>query len=289
MKREVFSTVERNLRKKGYIVKCFDTALEAADYIEASISNETIGFGGSMTLEKMGLYERLSKRNTVYWHQRIPEGKTDIDVRVEANAANIYISSVNGLAETGEIINIDGNCNRVASIFYGHEKVYLVIGVNKLEKDYDRALYRARNVASPLNAKRFGVKTPCAVKADKCYDCKSPERICRGLSVLWSKPMTGEFEVILIDEELGYKKGMAVSYWSSATLGFWMFSTSLIVLFSAKRRCAANKAGIFIEIGTAGRMIRFIEEIGNESTGFNRKYSRFEAYIRAWIKHLYRI
>ena len=88
-----------------------------------------------------------------------------------------YIFSVNGLAETGEIINIDGNCNRVASIFYGHKKVYLVIGKNKLEKDYDSALYRARNVASPLNAKRVGAKTPCAMK--------------------------GEFEVLLVNEELG--------------------------------------------------------------------------------------
>ena len=60
----------------------------------------------------------------------------------------------------------------MASIFYGHKKVYLVIGENKLEKDYDRALWRARNIASPLNAKRVGAKTPCAVKGDKCYDCK---------------------------------------------------------------------------------------------------------------------
>lgn len=204
MKTNVFSIVAKNLCDRGYIVTCFDTALEAADYINSQIDNQTIGFGGSMTLEQMGLYERLKKHNTVHWHHRIPEGKTSKEVRLEANAANIYISSVNGLAETGEIINIDATGNRVASIFYGHEKVYLVIGKNKLEKDYDSALYRARNIASPLNAKRLGVKTPCAIKGDKCYDCNSPERICRGLSVLWSKPMTGEFEVILIDEKLGY-------------------------------------------------------------------------------------
>lgn len=81
--------------------------------------------------------------------------------RLEANAASIYITSVNGIAESGEIVNIDGNCNRVASIFYGHEKVYFVIGENKIEKDYDSALYRARNIAAPLNAQRLGVKTPC--------------------------------------------------------------------------------------------------------------------------------
>lgn len=199
-----FSIVEKNLKDKGYTVTIFQTAAEAVKYLDTQIDRQTVGFGGSMTLEKMGVYETLQSHNTVFWHQRIPEGKTSKKIRLAANNATIYISSVNGLAETGEIINIDGNCNRVASIFYGHEKVYLVIGKNKLAKDYDSALYRARNIASPLNAKRAGVKTPCAIKGDKCYDCKSPERICRGLSVLWGKPMTGEFEVILIDEELGY-------------------------------------------------------------------------------------
>ena len=199
-----FSIVEKNLKDKGYIVTIFETVAEAVKYLNTQINHQTVGFGGSMTLEEMGLYEILQNHNTVFWHQRIPEGKTSKEIRLAANNATIYISSVNGLAETGEIINIDGNCNRVASIFYGHEKVYLVIGKNKLAKDYDSALYRARNIASPLNAKRAGVKTPCAIKGDKCYDCKSPERICRGLSVLWGNPMTGEFEVILIDEELGY-------------------------------------------------------------------------------------
>ena len=174
------------------------------EYINGEIDGKTVGFGGSMTLEEMGLYEALSTHNDVRWHQRIPEGKTSKEVRLAANAAEIYVSSVNGLAETGEIINIDGNCNRVASIFYGHEKVYLVAGENKIAKDYDSALWRARNIASPLNARRFGLKTPCAVGELRCYDCKSPERICRGLSVLWSKPMTGEFEIILIGEKLGY-------------------------------------------------------------------------------------
>ena len=204
MERKDFELLAKNLIALGYTVSCFDTGAEAAGYLDSQIHNQTVGFGGSMTLEKMGLYDLLNTHNQVYWHHRIPEGKTSQEVRLEANAAAIYLTSANGIAESGEIINIDGNCNRVASIFYGHEKVYFVIGENKIEKDYDSALYRARNIAAPLNAKRLGMKTPCAIKADRCYDCNSPERICRGLSVLWSKPMTGEFEVILIHENLGY-------------------------------------------------------------------------------------
>ena len=110
------------------------------------------------------------------------------------------------LAETGELVNIDGVGNRVASTLYGHRRVYFVVGRNKVAPDYDAALWRARNIASPKNAQRIGVQTPCAAKGDKCYDCKSPQRICRGLVVLW-EPMMGmeqSTEVLLVDEELGY-------------------------------------------------------------------------------------
>ncbi len=199
-----FGTVKNNLEQCGYAVSCFKTVQEATEYIDKKIDGKIVGFGGSVTLEEMGLYERLITHNDVHWHHRIPDGKTSKEIRLAANAAEIYISSVNGLAETGEIINIEATGNRVASIFYGHEKVYLIVGKNKIAKDYDSALWRARNIASPKNAKRLGVKTPCAVKADRCYDCKSPERICRGLVVLWEKPMTGNIEILLIDEELGY-------------------------------------------------------------------------------------
>ena len=116
----------------------------------------------------------------------------------------MYLTSVNGLAETGEIINIDGAGNRVASTLYGHEKVYYIVGKNKLAETYDDALWRARNIASPKNARKLGRNTLGAINADKCYDCKSPDRICRGLVVMWEPMMNMEAEVILIDEELGF-------------------------------------------------------------------------------------
>ena len=200
----MFDTVKAALENKGYKVSCFEKAKEATEYLNAQLDKETIGFGGSVTLKEMGLYEKLSLHNHICWHNRLPEGKTDKEMRMEARKADIYISSVNGLAETGEIINIDGTGNRVAAIFYGHKKVYLVVGKNKIAPDYEKALWRARNIASPRNAKRLGVNTPCAVNADKCYDCKSPQRICRGLLVLWEKPMASDIEILLINEDLGY-------------------------------------------------------------------------------------
>ena len=132
------------------------------------------------------------------------EGQNKDELRMLARNTDVYLTSANGLAETGEIINIDGAGNRVSESIFGHKKVYFVIGKNKLAEDYDKALWRARNIAGPKNAQRLGRKTPCAAKADRCYNCSSPDRICKVLSVFWGAPMGADCEVVLIKEDLGY-------------------------------------------------------------------------------------
>ena len=193
-----FSKVKVNLERRGFAVSCFATAEEAMDYLDRKLDGKTIGIGGSMTIRDMGLDQRLGTHNQIIWHWK--DGSLQ-----DAAAAQVYLTSVNGLAETGELINIDGTGNRVASAIFGHEEVYYIVGVNKLAPNYDKALWRARNIASPKNAQRLGKATPCAAKGDRCYDCSSPQRICRALTVLWEAPGgIGKSEVVLIDQELGY-------------------------------------------------------------------------------------
>lgn len=195
-----FDAVKKNLEARGYAVRVFATGKEAADYLDAAIDGKSVGFGGSVTLDALGLYERLGSHNRTIWHWKWEDKDA---ARREALTTELYLTSVNGLAETGELINIDGAGNRVAATLFGHEKVYFVIGRNKLAPTYEEAVWRARNIASPQNAKRLGKKTPCAVSGDRCYDCKSPERICRGLVTLWGPMMGMEAEVLLVDEDLG--------------------------------------------------------------------------------------
>lgn len=189
---------EKNLIRRGFVVRCFDTARQASNYLDEQIDQTTVSFGGSVTVQQMGLYPRLAAHNKAIWHW-------DGGGLEDAMHTDAYITSVNGLAETGELISIDGTGNRVASSLFGHRRVYFVVGINKLAPDYDSALWRARNIAAPKNAQRLGRKTPCAIRGDRCYDCRSPQRICRGLMVLWG-PMAGAqaTEVLLINQELGY-------------------------------------------------------------------------------------
>ena len=186
------------LRARGYRADCFVTAGDAAAELDRRVDGVTVAFGGSMTVEQMGLYERLAAHNKAIWHWR---GDTPAD----AAGADVYVCSVNAAAMTGELVNIDGNANRLSGSLYGHGRVIFVVGKNKLAPDLDGAIRRARNVAAPLNARRLKRKTPCAMGDEvRCFDCNSPERICKAMTVLWRAPGGAQYEVLLVDEALGY-------------------------------------------------------------------------------------
>ena len=114
-----FDTVKQNLEERGYTVRVFSAGKEAADYLDAAIDGRSVGFGGSATLEALGLYERLSGHNQVVWHWKQEAGPA----RKAAMTTGVYLTSVNALAETGELVNIDGTGNRAAATLFGHEKV----------------------------------------------------------------------------------------------------------------------------------------------------------------------
>lgn len=189
------------LESRGFQTSFFPTAEECRAYLNGALDGRTIGFGGSQTVRDMGLYEELSTHNTCIWHWDKERGVIPRD----ATDAQVYICSLNGVAESGELVNIDGGGNRVASGLFGHEKVYFIIGVNKIAPDLEGAIWRARNIAAPKNARRLERKTPCAVRADRCYNCKSPERICAAMVIYWEKPAyIPEVEIVIVDQELGF-------------------------------------------------------------------------------------
>lgn len=191
--------LQENLKKRGFGLAAFPDRAAAVAYLNEKIDGVSVGIGGSMTVKELGLYDSLAAHNTVHWHM-LPGGSIE-----EANRAQVYISSLNAIAETGELVNIDGVGNRLSATSYGTKRVYFIVGKNKLAKDLTEAIWRARNIAAPKNAARFGTKTPCVTGESRCYDCSSPERICKALLVLWNKPRPIlEMEVVLIDEELGY-------------------------------------------------------------------------------------
>lgn len=106
-----FTNVTKALTARGFKVSSFETAKEAAEYLNSQIDGATVGFGGSITLEELGLYALLSGHNTVFSHWHLPEGGDAAALRAQAAGSEHYLLSANGIAETGEIINIDGAGN----------------------------------------------------------------------------------------------------------------------------------------------------------------------------------
>ena len=195
-----YSMIRQNFEKHGFSTQLFSSKEEASDYLVNTLQRQTIGFGGSATLKEMGLFEALQQSNAVVWHNKVPSR----DVRRLANCANIYITSANAVTESGEIVNIDATGNRVSMTAFGPETCYYIVGKNKITANLSDAIYRCKNVAAPKNAKRMNAKTPCAKNADKCYDCNSPERICRITTIIDRAPMGMKCEIIFIDQELGF-------------------------------------------------------------------------------------
>lgn len=191
----------KNLKLRGFTPRVFETSQQAKDFLYENLKDTTIGMGGSVTISELGLYQLLKENNQVYCHSF----DHSPDVLKNAALAKIYISGVNAIAQTGEIVNIDGRGNRVSSQIWGanRERVIYICGINKITKDLHSALFRAKNVAAPLNARRLNLKTPCAVKADKCYNCNSPQKICRVISIL-NNPTSAAADVVIINENLGY-------------------------------------------------------------------------------------
>lgn len=192
-----------NLKALGYAVNTFCSKEEAVNYLCESLKGKSIGFGGSMTAKELNLYEKLKANNKTYWHWILDDELSPEEVDIKENNSEIYICSANAISLDGKIVNIDGTGNRIASSLYGHSKVIMIIGKNKVCANLEDAINRARNVAAPLNAKRLNKKVPCVVDM-KCHDCKSPERICSALSVFYKKPTGSDYEIILVDEQLGY-------------------------------------------------------------------------------------
>lgn len=188
--------------KYGFSVKVFASAKEAKDYLLGAIGpNESVGIGGSSTVKELNLAEDLRSRgNTVNWHW----GAKDMDAaRRAANSSNVYLCSANAITETGKIVNIDFNGNRIGATLHGPDRVYMIIGKNKLCKDLESALDRARNVAAPKNARRLGYKTPCGVLG-YCTDCSHENRMCHAILIFERCPAGRQIELVLVEEELGY-------------------------------------------------------------------------------------
>lgn len=196
-----------NLKQRHYDAFYCPTAQEAVEKITGMIpEGSSVTWGGSMTIRDMGLTRALhNKERLDIWDRDLaPDREAAQEIYRCAFYADYYLSSVNAMSEDGEIVNIDGNGNRVAAITFGPKHVILVVGINKVTQNLEAAISRARSLAAPVNMMRFAdLNTPC--KHDgTCHDCKSPDSICNYIQIMRNSHPAGRHIVVIVGEELGY-------------------------------------------------------------------------------------
>ena len=186
----------------GYYAATKEEALAKA--LELIPEGSSIAMGGAMSAHEIGLVEALKEGNYNFIDRdKATNAEEKRAAMLAAYDADFFLSSTNAMTEDGELVNIDGNSNRVSAICQGPKKVLFIVGMNKVCSDLDGAMKRARNVAAPINAQRFGLATPCA-KTGACMDCKSPDTICCQFLITRFSRHKDRIHVILVNDDLGF-------------------------------------------------------------------------------------
>jgi len=161
----------------------------------------SVTMGGCMSAVEIGLVDAVKNGNYNFLDRGAYEDKRQ--AMLDAYDADFFITSANAMTEDGVMVNIDGNANRVSAIAQGPKKIIVIVGMNKICDDLDGAMKRARNVAAPINAQRFGLNTPCS-KTGSCMNCKSPDTICCQFLITRFSRHEGRIHVILVNDNLGF-------------------------------------------------------------------------------------
>jgi len=198
--------VRQNLQKRAFNALILPDGEALRKYLAERIpAAASAGLGGSLTLRQLGVDTDLRQRGVTLLDHWQPGLKPEevAAIRKRQLHADFFLSSVNALTEAGEIVNIDGIGNRVASMIFGPGEVVVVAGKNKIVRNLEEALWRIKNVATPQNARRLGLQTPCSVSG-RCQECPAAVSICRATAILNFRPNATPFTVILMPLDLGF-------------------------------------------------------------------------------------
>lgn len=215
---ENISKVIKSLESNNIKTVFAETKAEVCEIVRDMLfKGAVITAGGSMSLKESGVWEIINSSEYDF-RDRTKQGISD-EERTEAHKAAVgcdfFFCSSNAVTENGELVNVDGNANRVASIAFGPKRVVMVVGVNKIVKDIDEGLLRVKKIAAPKNAVRLNTGTPCqklghcvALEKSDCpaftEGCKSPNRMCIEYLVSGFQKQKDRITVILCGETLGY-------------------------------------------------------------------------------------
>ncbi len=193
----------KTLEANHFYATVCDTAEEASEFIRKQIpSGSSVGVGGSVTLDELGLIDWLRENQEIHFIDRYRTDNVKKALR-DSLSADVYLMSTNAVTMDGWLYNVDGNGNRVAALIYGPDKVYVIAGSNKVVRDLEEAKSRVEQLAAPANNARLNKDNPC-VETGECMHCSRASTICNQYVLTRRSGVQGRIHVILVNEELGY-------------------------------------------------------------------------------------
>ena len=198
-------TLVKNLTKRGMGAYYCATKEEAlAKALELIPETDVVSWGGSVSVKDIGLLAAIKRRNPVIDRDLADTPEEKMELMRNALLCDTFLMSSNAISKDGQLVNIDGNGNRVAALIFGPKQVIMIVGMNKITGTLEGAIDRARHVAAPINAARFpGLSTPCA-KLGTCADCIAPDAVCCQVVITRVSRIKERIKVILVEENLGF-------------------------------------------------------------------------------------
>jgi L-lactate utilization protein LutB len=201
--------LKKALESNNFEVHLAETAADAKriamEEIIPATGARSVSWGGSMTFTATGLAGALKdsgKFEVIDTFDRTLSPEEMRERRRQALLVDLFITGTNAVTESGALVNLDMQGNRVGAIACGPKHILIFVGRNKICEDLDDAMMRIKNYAAPINAMRLDKKTPC-VKTSYCEECNSPDRICNVWTITEKSYPKGRIKVVLIDEDLG--------------------------------------------------------------------------------------
>lgn len=197
--------VEALLKNEFDARYCATTAQATAFIMEHVQPEIKVGFGGSMTINSMGIQDKVQKAGGIVLDHGTPGLTVEERVAIarEEMLSDLYLCSSNAITLDGLLVNIDGMGNRVGAMAFGPKKVIVVVSTDKICKDEEAAFERLEGIAAPMNNKRLSTSNPCT-QTGTCMNCKAKSRICRVYSVLRKKPWVTDITVVVLGQSAGY-------------------------------------------------------------------------------------
>lgn len=194
-----------NLKKRNIEAFYYENSGAMVEDILTKIpAGSSVTWGGSESARECGLMDAIKNGSYTLLDRaaaKTPEEKREFYGK--AVMADVFLMSTNAITYNGELINIDGNGNRLACLMQGPKEVFIIVGMNKFVSSIEEGIQRIEHIAAPANVQRLHKETPCHTLG-KCAHCFSENSICSHTVITRRSSHPGRIKLFIVPENLGY-------------------------------------------------------------------------------------